>query len=100
MFGSSDRRRCSHTRNSRQPPVAKRDFAVIAAALRRHGTAFLLRAVNPIRKTIIGGDVIELRGWLVVPTAPGRAAVHADDRALIRAERDDLRVSALIQMRW
>ena len=78
--------------NSRQLPIAKRNFAVIAAALRRNGAAFLLRAVNPIRKTIVGGDVIELGGWLIVPTAPGRAAVHADDRALVGAERDDLRI--------
>ncbi len=75
-----------------QAPIAKCDFAVIAAALRGHGAAFLLRAVNPIRKTIVGGDVIELGSGLIVPTAPRRAAVHADDRALIGAERDDLRI--------
>ncbi len=78
--------------NPDQMPIAKRNLAVIAAALRRHGAAFLLRAVNPIRKTIVGGDVIKLRRWLVVPTAPRRAAIHADDRALIGAERDDLRM--------
>src|SRR5712664_2054568 len=75
-----------------QAPIAKCNFAVIAAALRGNGAAFLLRAVNPIRKAIVGGDVIELGGWLIVPTAPRRAAVHADDRALIGAERDDLRI--------
>ncbi len=32
--------------------------------------------------------MIKLRGWLVVPTAPGLAAVHADDRALITGKRD------------
>src|SRR5438876_4236336 len=78
--------------NSRQPPIAKGNFAVIAAALRRDRTAFLLRAVNPIRKTIVRGQVIELRRRLVVPSAPGRTAVHANDRALIGAERDNLRI--------
>src|SRR5260370_11215010 len=78
--------------NPDQMPIAKSDFAVIAAALRGHGAALLLRAVNPVRKTIVGGDVIELRRWLVVPTAPRLAAVHADDRALIGAERDNLRM--------
>src|SRR6266566_6042628 len=68
--------------NPDQMPIAKSNFAVIAAALRRHGAALLLRAVNPVRKAIVGGDVIELRGWLIVPTAPRRAAIHADDRAL------------------
>ncbi len=36
--------------------------------------------------------MIELGGWLIVPTAPRCAAVHADDRALIGAERDNLRI--------
>src|ERR1700741_2009730 len=71
-------------------PIAKSNFAIIAAALRRNGAAFLLRPVNPVGKTIVGGDVIKLRRWLIVPTAPRRPAVHADDRALIGAECDDL----------
>ena len=80
--------------NAGQPPIAESNFAVIAAAHRRDGTAFLLRTVDPIRKTIVGGHVIKLRGWLVVPSAPGRAAIDADDRALIGGERDDLRIFA------
>src|SRR5712692_7046443 len=73
-------------------PIAKCNFAIIAAAQRGNGAAFLLRAVNPVRRTVVGGNVIELGGWLIVPTAPRRAAVHADDRALIGAERDNLRI--------
>src|SRR5712664_3270059 len=80
--------------NAGKPPIAESNFAVIAAAHRRDGTAFLLRTVDPIRKTIVGGHVIKLRGWLVVPSAPGRAAIDADDRALIGGERDDLRIFA------
>src|SRR2546429_2907927 len=33
--------------------------------------------------------VIKLRGGLVVPTAPGLAAIHADDCALVTGERDN-----------
>src|SRR5258706_16305248 len=73
-------------------PVAKNNLPIIAAAMGRHGAAFLLRAVNPVRKTIVSRDVIELRRWLVVPTAPRLAAVHADDHSLIGAERDNLRM--------
>src|SRR5260370_33086707 len=74
--------------NSDEMPIAKSSFAIIAAAQCCRGAAFLLGAVNPIWKTIVGRDVIELRRWLVIPTAPRLAAVHADDRALIGAQRD------------
>src|SRR5713101_4641533 len=63
-------------------PLAKADFSVIAAAYCSGGAAFLLRAVNPIRKPVVRCDVVELRGRLIVPAAPRRAPVHADDRAL------------------
>jgi len=36
--------------------------------------------------------VVKLRGWLIVPSAPSFAAVDADHRALIGAERDNLRI--------
>src|SRR5262249_25650953 len=48
--------------------------------------------VDPIRELVVGADVIELSGRLVVPRAPGLAAVDADDRALVAGEQDDLRV--------
>ena len=73
-------------------PFAETDLAVVAAAHRAGGAALLLRAVNPIRKAVVGRDVINLRGRLVVPGAPGCAAVHADYRALITRQRDDLRI--------
>src|ERR1700730_2889721 len=41
---------------------------------------------------IVGGHVIKLGTWLVVPGAPRRATIDADNRALIRSERYDLRV--------
>ncbi len=75
-----------------QAPIAKRDFAVIASAFRGDASGFLLCAVNPVGETIVGGDVIELRGGLVVPTAPGIAAIHADGRALVGGNGNDLRI--------
>ena len=41
---------------------------------------------------IVGDDVVELRGRLVVPTAPSGAAVDADGGALIAREQEDLRI--------
>ena len=46
----------------------------------------LLRAVNEIRKAIVGADVVELAGRLVVPAAPACTPVQGDDGALIHAE--------------
>ncbi len=64
-------------------PVAKRDLAIVAAAGNARGAALLLPAVDPIRKAIVGDHVIELRGRLVVPGAPGCAAIDRDGGALI-----------------
>src|SRR6266852_9195094 len=78
-------------------PLAKCDFAVVAAAHRTNGPAFLLSAVNPIRKAIVRGHVIELRGRLVIPSAPRGAAVDGNYRALIAGERNRLRMLAADQ---
>jgi len=66
-------------------PIAKGDFAEVAAAGGADGAAFLLASVDPVGKLVVGDDVIELRGGLVVPGAPGLAAVDADGCALIEA---------------
>ena len=73
-------------------PVAHRDPGETAARWHADRAAVLLRAGHPVRKAIVGGDVIDLRGRLVVPRAPGRGAVHADDRALIAAENHPVRI--------
>src|SRR5215469_10256135 len=75
--------------DARQAPFPEGNFPRVAAALRGGGAAFLLCAVNPVRKTIIGDHVIELRRWLVVPAAPGLPAIDADDRPLIAGEGHD-----------
>src|ERR1039457_5424441 len=71
-------------------PVAKGDFAEVAAAGGADRAAFLLSAIDPVGKLVVGDDVIELRRRLVVPGAPGLAAIHADGRALVYGEGDDV----------
>src|SRR6185295_7224575 len=64
-------------------PFAKGDLAVVASTGDSNRAALLLSAVHAIWKLIVGDDVIELRGWLVIPRAPRLSAVDGDDRALI-----------------
>src|SRR6185437_12027606 len=59
---------------------------VIGRAAGHRGRAgILLRAIHTIRETVVGADVVHLRGRLVVPARPGLAAVGGDDRALVDA---------------
>ena len=64
-------------------PVAERDRAVVAAARDADGAGILLAGVDPVREAVVGGEVVELAGRLVVPVAPVRAAVDGDDGALV-----------------
>src|SRR5271156_1456945 len=57
--------------------------------------AVLLGARGPVRKAIIGGDVVELRGRLVVPRAPCGRAVFGDNGALIAGENHAFRVAGI-----
>ena len=52
--------------------------------------ALLLPAVDPVGELIVGRDVVQLRGRLVVPGAPGPAAVDRDDGPLVRGEEHDV----------
>ena len=76
-------------------PIAESDRAVVAAACDRHRAVVLLSAVDPVRETVVGGEVVELAGRLVVPAAPGRSPVHGDDGALIRADDHPLGMSRI-----
>src|SRR5581483_7631073 len=67
-------------------PIALRDFRVTTARWRTYGAAVLLRAGHPIRKAIIGCDVINLRGRLVVPGTPRLGGIDADYGSLIALE--------------
>ena len=73
-------------------PVAEGNLAVSAATTNPGRAAFLLSAVHPIGKLIIGNDVIKLRTWLIVPAAPRLSAVDRDDRSLIAGREDDVGV--------
>src|SRR5204862_6855259 len=66
-------------------PVASLDHAVRPAAGYLHGAVLLLAAGGVIGKAVVGREVIELAGGLVVPAGPARAAVHRHHRALVRA---------------
>src|SRR2546422_3151002 len=72
-------------------PVVKAQGRIQTPAGRGGGTAVLLRAVDPVGKTVVGDDMVELAGGLVVPRTPRLAAVHGDDGALIAAENHALR---------
>ena len=69
-------------------PLAERDLAVVAAARDAHGAALLLASVDVIGELVVGGDVVELGRGLVVPGAPGGAAVDGDDGALVAREQE------------
>src|SRR5262249_16103889 len=73
-------------------PVAEGDLAVAAAAAHAGRPALLLPAVAPVRELVVGDDLVELGGRLVVPGTPGFAAVDGDGRALVAGEQDDVRV--------
>ena len=69
-----------------QEPVARVDMPMVGAAVHGDGAAVLLCAVNGVRERVIGGDVIKLRGGLVIPGGPRFAAIEADGCALIDAQ--------------
>ena len=54
----------------------------VAAAGGLHAARVLLRAVDVVGELVVHSHVVDLRGGLVVPRAPGLAAVHADTYAL------------------
>src|SRR5260370_5385668 len=72
-------------------PVVRVQRRIQTPAGRGGGAAVLLRAVDPVRKTAVGDDVVELARGLVVPRTPRLAAVHGDNGALIAAEHHALR---------
>ena len=76
-------------------PIAHGDLAELAAASHADGAAVLLRARDPVRKTEIRRDMVNLRCRLVQPRAPLRRicrAVQRDDGALIARDDHDVGV--------
>src|SRR6185437_8772423 len=71
-------------------PVVEGDFTVVAPARCARRAALLLSAVDPIRELVVGDHMIELRRRLVIPGAPGAAAVYGDGCALIDPQQNDV----------
>src|SRR5450755_343949 len=76
-------------------PFAEGDLAVVAAAGNADRAALLLSGAKAIGEGVVGGDVINLRGGLVVPGTPGLATVHCDDCALVAGDQDDLGIDGI-----
>src|SRR5262249_51278583 len=73
-------------------PVTEGDGTIIASAQNEDAPAILLRAVHVVGKLIVNGNVIELRGGLVVPAAPGSATIHGNTGSLVAAKNHAPRV--------
>ena len=63
--------------------VAFTDLAIVGPARDGNGGVVLLRAVNAVRELVVGSDVIELRGGLIVDAGPGGASIETDCAAAI-----------------
>src|SRR5712691_10275320 len=76
-------------------PVDGRDRPQVAATARGDGAGVLLRRVNPIGKRVVGGDVIDLLGGVVVLRALGVAAIERDDGPLVVAHEYPLAIGRI-----
>src|SRR5215475_11387876 len=74
-------------------PVLGKNLAIVAAARDSRGSAILLRPIDTVWESVIGRDVVELAGRLVIPGAPRPAAIDADDRSLVNAQNHTRRTS-------
>src|SRR6516225_6421086 len=72
--------------------LTERDLAVVAATGNSCRAALLLATVNPIRELVVGADVVELGGWLIVPGAPGFPTVDGDNSSLVAGQKYNLPV--------
>ncbi len=75
-----------------RPPIAFFDAAMIAARHDHRCSAVLLCAVQPVRKSVIGRDVIELTRRLVEPRTPRARAIERYAGTLVAAEHHRGRV--------
>src|SRR5207245_11625714 len=66
-------------------PAAEGDRAEVAATRHPGGPRILLGAVDTVGEGVVRNHVVELSRGLVVPAAPGAAAVERDHRALVAA---------------
>src|SRR5262249_17024065 len=76
-------------------PVAESYSPVVTAAGDGNSATILLGTVDSIWELVVGNDVIELRGWLVVPGSPAVASIYTDDRSLVAAGDHALRIGGI-----
>jgi hypothetical protein len=76
-------------------PVEGRDLAEIAPCSSTDRAGILLCRVHPVGEAVVGRDVVDLLGVLVIPQAPRCAAVERDDRALVVAKDDTVAVRGI-----
>src|SRR6266702_5217958 len=76
-------------------PVAKGEYTHARPGTHADSAGILLRAVEPIWKAIVRGNMIDLRGGLVVPGAPRLRPIERDDGTLIALEHHALRISGV-----
>src|SRR5207302_4576772 len=62
--------------DSHRPPLAAGNLSIVAPAGDPGRAAFLLTAVDPVRKLVVRHDMVKLNGGLVVPGAPRLASVY------------------------
>src|SRR4029077_1995036 len=80
---------------ARRVPVAIADLAEVAAVGDGGLSAVLLRGEHVVGESVVCDHVIELSRRLVVPAAPRRPRVDADDGALIDAGEEPSRISSV-----
>jgi hypothetical protein len=73
-------------------PYSSTPTTVVAPARDAGRAALLLAAVEAVGEGVVGRGVVELGRRLVVPGAPGLAAVDGDDGALVARVEDDVAV--------
>src|SRR5882672_7502530 len=69
-------------------PVRAVDVAAVAGSGDTDGGIVLLRAIDAVRKIVVGGHVVELRGWLIPLRGPILTAVDRNGRAAVIAVDD------------
>ena len=73
-------------------PFAEGDGAIVPATGDAGGTTLLLAAADAIGKIGSYGNMVELRGGLVVPGTPGRSASERHQGALIADQKNNVRI--------
>ena len=74
-------------------PVVEGDLAIHAAAVHAGGAGILLAAAQAIGEGVVGRHMVHGGGGLVVPVAPGSAAVGGDDAALVAHQENDVGIN-------